>query len=48
MWKIVEVRQGVAERAFKDETHWVATSTRMPSAARPRAEILPHSANRAQ
>lgn len=35
---IVEVSQGQAERAFKDETPRLATSTRMPSAARPRAD----------
>lgn len=36
--EIVEVSQGQAERAFKDETPRLATSTRMPSAARPRAD----------
>ena len=36
--EIVEVWQGQAERAFKDETPRLATSTRMPSAARPRAD----------
>ena len=36
--EIVEVSQGQAERAFKGETPRLATNTRMPSAARPRAD----------
>ena len=36
--EIVEVSQGQAERAFKGETARLPTNTRMPSAARPRAD----------
>ena len=46
--EIVEVSQGQAERAFKDETPRLATSTGMPSAARPRADSFHTPLSRAQ
>ena len=38
MWRLLRFRKARRERAFKDETPRLATSTGMPSAARPRAD----------